>query len=242
MTPSEVWRLDGHQAQFSAGDLSAAIALTQPGLGLHAICWRGTSLVGAQLLATRFAGDDKNAELVIADSFVRGHDLVVTYAQTPQRPVRLQIYWRAFRHELAGTSVMGWDVQVSVQTSLLAARPALSIASRVPGDAAWESVTVGDIALQPLSRTASVYSAACYRSAFVGASYLEMVHPADVAREQVSMSEAGCELSHELFAQALEKGVILRARARGLFVPPHESGLAAAIFEQFLLAPLPLTT
>ena len=69
-----------------------------------------------------------------------------------------------------------------------------------------------------------------------------MLHPADVEREHVSTSDAGCELSHELFAQSLEKGVILRARARGLFVATQEPSLGTSIYEQFLLAPPPLTT
>jgi hypothetical protein len=242
VTPSEVWRLDGHQAHFSVGDLSAAVSLTQPGLGLHAIHWQGTSLVGAQLLAIRFAGDDESQEMVIADSFVRGRDLAVTYAQTPERPVRLQIYWRAMQHELAGKRALGWDVQVSVQTSLLAAHPALSIVSRAIGKAAWETGCAGDAASRQDLRDEAGRSADCYRFSFAGAFYFEMVHPADVEREHVSATAAGGELAHELFAQSLEKGVILRARARGLFMAAADSSLATAMYEQFLLAPPPLTT
>ena len=50
-------------------------------------------------------------------------------------------------------------------------------------------------------------------------------------------------LRHELFGQVLEKGVILRARIRGQFVPRADDQKAgAAAFAMFLATALPLTT
>ena len=74
--------------------------------------------------------------------------------------------------------------------------------------------------------------------------YGEMVHPADVDSEElVTRDEESVELVHHLFAQPLEKGVILRARARGVFAPAEMAKSAvASAYTDFLAAPLPLTT
>ena len=60
----------------------------------------------------------------MSDCFVRGGDLVATYAQVHARPVRLQVYWRPIPTAHFVDSVAAIDVQVSVQTSLLEANPA----------------------------------------------------------------------------------------------------------------------
>jgi hypothetical protein len=78
--------------------------------------------------------------------------------------------------------------------------------------------------------------------------YIEMVQPNDVARRIIATpigkapaSRAGLSLRHALFGHDLEKGVILRARLRGLWIrsksPDDE---ASALLEQFIREPLPL--
>ena len=194
-------------------------------------CWPSNSLALTE-----------TEELVIADSFVRGHDLVVTYAQMPARPVRLQVYWCAFHEERAERSAVGIDMQVSVQTSLLAAHPALTICSRVRRESPWDVAKSRDNIVLA-SSAAPGRTAGCFRCSLSSASYVEMVHPSDVEKEELSETADGWLLSHELFEHSLEKGVILRARARGVFVAPaDESALVPAIYERFLAAPLPLTT
>ena len=50
-------------------------------------------------------------------------------------------------------------------------------------------------------------------------------------------------LSHRLFAERLEKGVILRSRIRGLFVPrDHDTELAQSEYRRFAASEPPLTT
>ncbi|HVU86675.1 MAG TPA: hypothetical protein VHD36_05110 [Pirellulales bacterium] len=230
MTRSEVWRLEGAIAHLSLSGLAAAIDLARPGLGLHALQWRGAPLASTQLLAVRFLGALESEELVIADSFVRGPDLVVTYAQTPARPVRLQVYWRALEEEFAGQSAVGVDLQVSVQTNLLASRPALTMCSRTPCETPWSIEKARDHTV-------------CFRCVLAGPTYVEIVHPSDVEQEELSKECDAWVVSHELFASSLEKGVILRARARGLFVADATEGsLVSSMCDRFLSAPLPLTT
>jgi hypothetical protein len=88
-----------------------------------------------------------------------------------------------------------------------------------------------------------------FRSVVDATSYVEMIHPADEAGGMLSVGgmsgepdHTTCTL-HTLFASPLEKGVILRARLRGVFLPrERDTELAAEAYRQFLAAPPPLTT
>lgn len=76
-------------------------------------------------------------------------------------------------------------------------------------------------------------------------SYVEIVHPADFRQTTIDwMSESPpvVRLAHRLFAERLEKGVILRSRIRGLFVPRgHDEELARREYRRFAQSALPLT-
>jgi hypothetical protein len=57
-----------------------------------------------------------------------------------------------------------------------------------------------------------------------------MVHPADACSEELCAgpAAAGMRLRRRVFPQSLERGVILRVRARGLFLP---AGVDPAVLE-----------
>jgi hypothetical protein len=70
-----------------------------------------------------------------------------------------------------------------------------------------------------------------------------MVHPADARRDRLTRDVAGLRLIHHLFADELEKGVILRARLRGALLPrADDQRLALDAYRGLLDARLPLTT
>jgi hypothetical protein len=77
-----------------------------------------------------------------------------------------------------------------------------------------------------------------------GWSYVEMTHPRDAARritEAGSISSLGHTTRYGLFGHDLEKGVVLRARLRGVWLrDPSPARPAQTLFEQFLQEPLPL--
>jgi hypothetical protein len=81
-----------------------------------------------------------------------------------------------------------------------------------------------------------------------GERYLEFAHPHDVARRVVERhaqkdSNTAAELSirYGLFGHDLEKGVIVRARLRGLWISRHDAGeMALEAFCEFAKAPPPL--
>lgn len=81
-----------------------------------------------------------------------------------------------------------------------------------------------------------------------GRRYVEFAHPYDVARriiegESSAGAPSGGDLSvrHGLFGHDLEKGVVLRGRLRGLWIPPGDTeALSRQAFRAFLDSPLPL--
>ena len=134
------------------------------------------------------------------------------------------------------------DLQISVQTSLLNSRPTLTTATAL-NDAELLHLVANES--QP-----SRHRYDLFRPRGCGVSYVEMIHPADEAAGALFVGGLGVNqrnppggIHHHLFASFLEKGVIVRARLRGLFLPrEHDTELAAEAYGQFLAAPPPLTT
>ena len=75
-------------------------------------------------------------------------------------------------------------------------------------------------------------------------SYVQIVHPVDHAHPcSTTATPAGLQLRARLFGRYLEKGVIMRARVRGADRRSRRDEAAAtALYNDFLHAPLPLTT
>jgi hypothetical protein len=248
VTQAAIWSLDERDARLQLGGLAARLDFTRPRLGLHDIRVSGHSIAGASLLAPCFSVQDAGQALALADCFIRGDDLVVTYAQSPARPVRVQIYWRALPLAESAGFIGAIDVQVSVQTSVLEAQPGLALVSRLPTQSIRHvsPSRANDQSPRERATTTSAYAAGYWLCQLpeTGVVYGEMVHPADIERELARrIDEQAAELEHHLFARPLEKGVILRARARGVFCS-HEAAEAAmaSAYAKFLAAPLPLTT
>jgi hypothetical protein len=75
-----------------------------------------------------------------------------------------------------------------------------------------------------------------------GWSYAEMVYPGDFTESYIRRSDDGWHTTWDLFPERLEKGVIRRARMRGVFFAGEDLSTALAAFEHFQASPLPLTT
>ncbi len=77
-------------------------------------------------------------------------------------------------------------------------------------------------------------------------SYAEMVHPADFQYDEFQPGESRGNvvcIAHRLFRTNLEKGVILRARVRGIFLKrPDDTQIAARCYAAFAGADPPLGT
>jgi hypothetical protein len=75
------------------------------------------------------------------------------------------------------------------------------------------------------------------------ASYCEMVEPEESAGCETSEDGGSTAIRWTLFPDSLEKGVIRRARVRGLILPRQgDEELALACYRAFLASPLVLST
>jgi len=223
---SATWRLQGPLAHLEGAAVSATLELAQPWLGLQVPDCDRAQFLGVGLNAV---GEKRSSRPIDEyDAYVRGHDLVVTYEQTTDRPIRTTLYWRALPDEVSADIAL--ELVVSVQTSLLESRPALEVRSVAPAAELAPDYDQGDACLLRLPGGKR--------------SYFEALHPSAYAESNVEAGTAGVELRHRVFfPEDLEKGVILRARLRALLLPRAGDSEAAARYHQsFLASPPPLTT
>ncbi len=245
---SQLWHADDGLIRLQALRVTAVVSLARPAAGMQQIAIDGESL-GQQLLGVNLAPTPAPHSETTRDYFLRGGDLAVSYADQPQPAARTQIYWRAASTPATIASV---QLLVSVQTDRLDSCPKLVVRSRL----AAESVLCLDdasggtfVSVPPGFDHDRTSSASGYLFRLHGAKYsfAQFVHPADARTTSLKMQSANdspsYELDHELFAEHLEKGVILRARVLGLLLDrANDQEAAAAHFANFLTADLPLTT
>jgi hypothetical protein len=221
---SAPWQLRATNASLDSGSLSAALDLARPA---HGLTIAGREAWGRFLAATLSEAEGPLGQppSAVQDAYVRGHDLVATYDETRARPFRVALYWRALEGQAAPGALLGVELIVSVQTSLLESRPALDVRSELAADELFaldeRGALVGHETTEgrPLEKAAAACSLA--RLSDAATSYVQMLHPATVAESHVERRSGGrLWLDHRLFFPAdLEKGVILRARLRGIFLP-----------------------
>jgi hypothetical protein len=234
--PDVAWRLDARFVTLSCGPLAAGVDLFTPCLGLTGLRWRERPLAGWQVLGVEIDSLDGQAAGTLVEKYVRGGDLVATYEPTPTRPFGVQIYWRAALSQLHGQVLPVVTLQVSVQTRLLDCQPALTTAGLL---LECESVEFGGI-----SPRANAQVGRLFRSSEANVSYAQWVGTAGSEGNHMTTLVLGkWRLVTRHFNGALEKGVILRASVRGVFLPRNEDELLAALaFEAFAKQPPPLTT
>jgi len=262
--PASAWQFVGRTATLRTPELIASIDVDCPsaGLRIESICGQPvapTAIFGVQI--DPGAADRPAAAMQPADCFARGNDFIATYAEARDRPFRAQIYWRLLDRERPGNepaaaAIAGLELIVSVQTSRLDIETALSVCSTLGDVEAWQLLDANDersnsaglsdglTDLAPSFQHGDCPSCCLIRRFGSSPSYVEMVHPSDFRQttfEWASESPPVVRLSHRLFAERLEKGVILRSRIRCLFVPrSHASELARAEYRRFAASEPPL--
>jgi len=213
------------------------------------------------------SGKTNGAEI---DAYVRENDLIATFERTQPSPIRAQIYWRLlkpeeFAAEYAGNVHVAFDLIASVNTSLLDSNPASSVRSSIapvsdlmnliqtePGR--FQTLQFGSgVARGAPTETIGAHApnTGCFiaRSASNRLSWVEIVHPTDFHGTKATLGDSSSihghhslGLVHDLFAQRLEKGVILRARVRGALVDlENDAACATGAFRRFSAAEPALT-
>lgn len=224
---SAPWKCEGQRATANLGDWTARLELSRPAAGIHDLRF-GEQALSAGIFQIEPTADAQPVEII--DSYTRGEDLVVTYAETEQRRVRQQVYWRAFTEAAPAGPIVGIDLIISMQTSLLYSDPTLHVVSEYSS-----GNTV------PLYEDTTLV---LHRPDDVAGSIAQCVHPTDCERAEIASTESsGATASYRLFDPGLEKGVIRRARLRAVFLPrADDERQALAAYESFAASAPPLTT
>ena len=247
------WHLTGHTARLSLEELVATVDLARPEAGLLDVRYLDTPVESSGMM--RVTPPNEAYHLKLVDAYLRGGDLIATYTDTEQRGVRSQVYWRGVSSPSTGRVAVGFELMLSVQTSRLDSDPRLTTVSHVPADEAWQLVderaerfarlnpTVGESICKgsPDGKGLFVFQMPGHE-----VNYAQMVHPADFGGVELAADDSSTgamRLSCPLFIGRLEKGVICRARLRGLFVGHAEARQTAAdCYRQLIEAAPPLTS
>ena len=253
MKTSDLWQLTGTAAQLKGIPLRAQVRLDAPERGVEQLLGPDAIASPCRILCWR-PQINAASPAKLVEGYVRGADLIATYAALPPQTVQPQIYWRAL-HE-SSLQAVGVELIVSVQTSLLDSNPESVVVSEVPPGDAWRLIDLQQNEFAPIvtdedaSTVHRPVSAApsllVLRPSDETFSYAEMIHPSDFVAVNCQLDVAGeprLRLTTRLFPERLEKGVIRRGRVCGWFVPREgDLQIAGELFRRFVAEPPPLTT
>ena len=245
-TSPSPWHLENHLARLRIDGLAASLDLLRPGAGLMNWDGLGERLSSFRILAIEMPALRAGDPQVLAEAYSRGPDLIAAYRATADWPVFLHAMWKALAVEQSPGILAALDLIVSARTELLDARPELSVRAVLPAGGVLRLSNEESAAFQPWGPVAGESRAALpsegpacvlFRPRSSHLSYAEMVHPADFSgSELIEDDTAGRHLAihHRLFVHRLEKGVLLRARVRGLLLAREDDAeLAAASYRGF---------
>jgi hypothetical protein len=249
---NSIWLCTPRFAQLRLGPLSAVVEPSRPdngltGVALSGIAWRATRLlsVGRVMPVSHPEGP--------VEWYTRGTDLIAAYQRWEDPSARVDAVWRAVAPRPSDRFLAAVDLIVSVRTesldspsemvaeSLLAVPEAFGLAIGEPCGPVWLEMRPGNRALPGPARPVG-----CFLCRLPGSdsSYVEMIHPSDFVGDQLAEvpgEEEGFSLRHSIFRRSLEKGVILRARLRSVFVPRSDDmRIAADCYASFAATEPPL--
>ena len=247
------WQRTGHSVILQFGEMRAAVDLAQPRHGLGDPVVAGQNLATARLLGVATSPKANAADAGLIEDHVRGSDLAVAYEESEQPSMRVDVLWRATPPSAMDRFLAAVDLIVSVRTELLHRCCELSACSSVPST---EVLRLRDFTTwTPLSPTTTTPVAICpedgtgcllLRFPGLDLTYVEMIHPADFQHDTVGGNGPegpASRITHHLFRTNLEKGVILRARVRGVFLSSRDDAkVAAQCYAAFAAAAPPLST
>jgi len=216
----------GHVARLSLPGLSLAFDADHPAEGLAKIAVLDRPWSSGRLLGV-VGSVQSAASTTLTDWHDRGDDLIAVHETGLPDAARVDLLWHASRPAVDDPWLARIDLLVSVCTERLDWRHDVCLESVLP------EVTV----VEQFDPLGNLFVAQ-------GWSLAVMVHPADLGRGELTAEAetAACHLHHSLFrTECLEKGVILRARARAWFLPSGVDRIAvAACFAEFVAADPPL--
>ncbi len=241
------WRINNRTAQLRTVGLAAELSLAQTAHGLSQVVAGGVRWEAVGLLGLTTASDGQGETTTEPfEGYARGDDLVLACEARQNPSMHVDALWRVVTPEPGEKFMVAIDLIVSVRMTQTDARPELAVQSTLP---ACETLQLGPGAslrsrpwsLTPMGASAirPEQGAGCllFHQPGFPLSYAEMAHPADVCHDQWlprAPDGEGSRLIHRLFGDTLEKGVLLRGRVRGVFVPRiDDARLAAECYAAF---------
>ena len=224
---SPCWRLVGNLAQMTAGEFSAVVDVTRPGLGLHQFCLASERREW-NLMRIGAGTADKpevsfGASWQPSDVYVRGCDLVAAYREPAELPFNVQVYWRVIEGQ--ASERLALESIISVHTRTWEAYPIVCVDSSLPN---------GKFS-PPSADVVRVWRDDNW-------DYAELSFPGDfelVANNKVCSTNAG----HWQYGPAfMERGVIRRLRLRGVVMGGDLPIAIDQLRSEFAATAPPLTT
>jgi hypothetical protein len=265
-SPASGWWTVQHQiAQFQCSTLTGRLDTSHPGHGLHHLALDGRAFDARLLCIYRISkrakpveyptspaehAITKGPEWMVADSYVRGCDLVASYLPSKEWPYSPEVYWRVCS-EFGACALASISLILSVNTHLLDSWPRISLQSCftaeevlfLHADATKENTDVIRKS-EHVFRPSSTLSCRLHRLPDRPFSYAEIMPATDFCEARIQHNaDNKCYARWELFSHFLEKGVIRRARLQAVVLPrENDVELALRCCRQLENAPLPLTT
>ena len=252
---SPLWELEKHAARIQCEGFGARLDLTRPAEGLFEIRVGRATFPESRLLGVAMPSFTPGDVESLIEFHARGAALVAAYKESPSWPVRTDALWRAVVPAASDGFLAVIELRLSVRTELLDSQPGLAVQTTLPAAEALRLVDPASARFESCTRASDSSrrlepeggpGCLVFRLAGSDLSYAEMVHPADFRTSELSLGtdrSAAVQVRHRLFCEPLEKGVILRARLRGMFLPRnHDTETAAECYAAFAAAELALGT
>ena len=244
-----MWTITGQQAHLQTLDLSGTIDLSTPGTGLHQLCLADHRLAHMQLLGIARDGCTIEA-FPLQAPYARDNSLIICYGDREDPSHQLQLQWRCIPPE-PGLFMGGLELILSFETPSQINLPKWTTMTQVSqrdillavndSEQPWISLNENpEVHESTLSALGNGTRMILCRFPEQQVSYVEMTHPAEPSLAILPSTEQATTLwGSRTPDRPLEKGVILRRRVRGMFLPlEKDTVLAGTAYAQFqALAP-----
>lgn len=175
------------------------------------------------------------AALQLDDAYVRGSDLIASYSAADD-PIRWQAYWRLH------AEIDAIEFILSVNNLALSGTPKFGLRSSWQAEQAWTISPGGEV--MSLSNGQNRLTDPGIALQLIGDWVtFQFVHPSDFRSGELTWGHDRIVLEQHLLGDAMEKGVIRRARVLYGFTSLSDSEMILAErLGKFLASPIPLTT
>jgi hypothetical protein len=188
--------------------------------------------------------------MLAEEIYVRERDLIARFGQSESDEYAFQLDWQLL--SVDPPFLAGVELWLSIQTSLLDARPALEVICRSPDALAWHSYQhdqlLTDAQMVSIDDNPSVdvrhpergpAALVCQAASAAG---LWLIEPSDQCHVAIVSADGDVAMRLRLFGHFMEKGVIRRARMRFLVANGELSiDKLSEAYRRFANSPLPLT-